>query len=509
MIEVFDSYAEYASKFRQHFGIRQPEALDLFYQTVSMKSVGNLTDFVREQMLGRTDIQVKVNELVSSYGELTKAHDAAQRARHQRELLQPLMENVERLGVTNNEIAQFEDVLREIPAWFSIQRIISVKLTLKQQASDYLRNENAISELTFDLQETRGSLRQLEKQRDGMEESRLLQELESKLSNLEDDRIRKDKALKKYTELCKQVDLPAFPDADVFYKNRQDVQNFIEIVQEDLTRISNERSKTFVEVEKKRSEAAELEIEINSLKGRQTLIPSRNIRLRKQILDDLQLEEQDLPYAGELIQVREGEQSWEGAIERRLHDLGLSMLVSDRHYQAISQYVDDHHLNGRLVYLRIFPRTLSKEIEVRKQSLINKVEIKHDSEFFDWLEAELLDRHNFICCSTLEEFYREPFALTKSGQIRSGKVRHEKNDSRLVTDRSNYILGWSNADKIATYYSLLNSLVDSIANLNSQLEWFKANESQLSARRDALRDLVQFSDYAEVNLKKSFLKFSY
>jgi len=39
------------------------------------------------------------------------------------------------------------------------------------------------------------------------------------------------------------------------------------------------------------------------------------------------LREADMPFAGELIQVREDERDWEGAAERLLRSFGLSLLV--------------------------------------------------------------------------------------------------------------------------------------------------------------------------------------
>ena len=41
----------YSAAFRRRFGLANEQALELFHQTISMKSVGNLTSFVREQML--------------------------------------------------------------------------------------------------------------------------------------------------------------------------------------------------------------------------------------------------------------------------------------------------------------------------------------------------------------------------------------------------------------------------------------------------------------------------
>ena len=49
--QVYDSFPEYGKDFRRRLGIESEQAMELFHQTVSMKSVGNLTDFVRDHML--------------------------------------------------------------------------------------------------------------------------------------------------------------------------------------------------------------------------------------------------------------------------------------------------------------------------------------------------------------------------------------------------------------------------------------------------------------------------
>lgn len=501
--EVFDTFSEYSNRFRQHFGIRQPEALDLFYQTVSMKSVGNLTDFVRNQMLGKTDIQDKISDLVRSYEELTKAHDAAQRARHQKEMLEPLMQSIARLEVVKEEIGQYNFSLQEVPKWFSLQRITALKERLNDQATQYLKNENDIAALEEALQRDRTLLRQLESQRDGMEVSRLLREITITLEHLEQERTRKEKSARKYEALCSDLGFSAFIDEEVFYKNIKDAREALISAQTRLTEISIGQNHTYVELDKAESEAEELRREIESLLTRKTQIPERNIALRKQIMDGLHLDESEIPYAGELIRVRDDEQSWEGAIERRMHDFGLSMLVPDRLYKDISRYVNEHHLNGRLVYLRVFDRVRRSHVELKPSSLFNKVEVRHDSEFCEWLEAELAERYNYVCCTTLEEFHREPYALTREGQIKSGKVKHEKNDSRSLTDRRNYVLGWSNIEKIKAYQKELEKKEDSISQLNARLAELQREEAALSSKKDALRDLTQFHDFNEIDFKKT------
>src|SRR5690606_15444166 len=159
--------------------------------------------------------------------------------------------------------------------------------------------------------------------------------------------------------------------------------------------------------------------------------------------------------------------------------------------------------NGRLVYLRVFDRVLRSHVELKPSSLFNKVEVRHDSEFCEWLEAELAERYNYVCCTTLAEFHREPYALTREGQIKSGKVKHEKNDSRSLTDRRNYVLGWSNIEKIKAYQKELEKKEDSISQLNARLAELQREEAALSSKKDALRDLTQFHDFNEIDFKKT------
>ena len=71
-------------------GIKNEQALNLFYQTVSLKSIGNLTSFVREQMLDAGDIETKIDELCRNFADLNHAHNLVVRAKEQIKLLLPI-----------------------------------------------------------------------------------------------------------------------------------------------------------------------------------------------------------------------------------------------------------------------------------------------------------------------------------------------------------------------------------------------------------------------------------
>mgnify|MGYP007083314007 CR=1 FL=1 len=62
-----------------------------------------------------------------------------------------------------------------------------------------------------------------------------------------------------------------------------------------------------------------------------------------------------MPFAGELIEVRDSERDWEGAIERLLRNFGLSLLVPEAQYKAVAEWIDRTQLKGRLVYFSVRP----------------------------------------------------------------------------------------------------------------------------------------------------------
>ena len=88
--EIFDEYPKYGTALRRALGIRSEQALELFHQTVSMKSVGNLNDFVRDHMLEPSDASRHVRDIIGHFEDLSKAHEAVRRAREQLEFLEPV-----------------------------------------------------------------------------------------------------------------------------------------------------------------------------------------------------------------------------------------------------------------------------------------------------------------------------------------------------------------------------------------------------------------------------------
>lgn len=113
--ELFEGYPPYAAWFRRRFGIEHEQALELFHQTVSMKSVGNLTDFVRHHMLEPFDVESRIEALIHHFDDLDRAHQSVLKAKKQVTLLTPLVGDGQRHAELYGQIdglRQDRDALR-------------------------------------------------------------------------------------------------------------------------------------------------------------------------------------------------------------------------------------------------------------------------------------------------------------------------------------------------------------------------------------------------------------
>jgi uncharacterized protein YPO0396 len=79
-VTVEDQFNRYSRRFRKLCGLRSDKALDLFNQTVTIKEIGQLDEFVRRHMLEKTDAQEKIGRLQEHYENLMLAYQAMKKA---------------------------------------------------------------------------------------------------------------------------------------------------------------------------------------------------------------------------------------------------------------------------------------------------------------------------------------------------------------------------------------------------------------------------------------------
>ncbi len=496
--ELADSFPPYAAWFRRRLGIDNDQALELFHQTVSMKSVGNLTDFVRSHMLEPFDVAPRIQALIGHFDDLNRAHQSVLKAQRQVEMLTPLVADCDRHTSLNSEVESLRGCREGLRAHFAGLKLELLDKRLTLLVDEWNRADAQAQKLDGVHQEHTHQVDELKQsinENGGDRLERLALEIRKK-EHLRD--ARKARAAR-YTELATVLGESIATDAPAFAAQRKQFGARREEARNRDADLQNALTEHSVTLRQGRQEHAQLTTEIDSLKRRRSNIDDRQIRIRAALCEALEIDVVDMPFAGELIQVRDEERDWEGAAERLLHGFGLSLLVPDAHYAAVADWVNRNHLNGRLVYFHIRPRKAAELPELHRDSLVRKLSVKPDSAHYDWLERELAHRYDVACCATQEQFRREARAITQAGQIKDPNGRHEKDDRHRIDDRRRYVLGWSNAAKIAALESERHQLETRLGDISGKISTIETERRSLAARHDALTRLEEFTDFDELD----------
>lgn len=495
-VQVHDSFPPYGAAFRRHFGIGGEQALELFSQTVSMKSVGNLTEFVRTHMLEAAPVDDKVDALIGHFDDLNRAHDAVVNARAQIEALEPLVAGAREHADLARQADEWRAGREALEPWFAGVKAQLLEQRLEKLATDIARADTRIT------QQARQRSEQLARRDDLKRDIAAhggdrLEALAREIREKDEERQARYQRATRYNALVHSLELPEARDAETFLANHRRVGEETEKTDTRLGELQNARTEAEVGFRQLREQHRALETELESLRRRESSIPSGMLALRERLCEATGLDATTLPFAGELIQVLEEQRDWEGAAERLLHNFGLSLLVPDRHYSTVADWVDRTHLRGRLVYYRVREPAErdSGAARLHSDSLVHKLAIHPDSAFYPWLAAELARRFDYACCDDLERFRREPRAITRAGQTKAGGERHEKDDRHRIDDRSRYILGWSNQHKIDALENQAESLRARMQQIADELATLEQESRTLNERRVALGKLEVHDDF--------------
>ena len=502
-VALFDTFEEYGSRLRRELGVPHPQALDLFYQTVSMKSVGNLTEFVRRHMLEPDDTEERIRALIANFENLSHAHDAVLRARDQIERLEPLVADGERLEELEAELAALRRAREALSAWFAGHRTVLLERQIEQLEFDKSKWEQQ-------LEAQRAGLEDLSRRRTELQASierqggGRIREIEATIAHEQSERERQRADDADYRRLCTALTVKPGTTLETFLASVRAAGLRRQEVDAEKQRLDRLVIDKAVEFKSSSERDKALSDEIRSLESRASNIPAASIGIREGLAAALGVDPEDLPFAGELMQVRRDAADWEGAIERLLHGFAMNLLVPESLYAQVNHYVDRTHLQGRLVYLRVRDEAArATGRTVSPQSVVRKLSIKPDSGFYAFLERELAEQFDYACCDSLEEFRRLPRALTLNGLIKANERRHEKDDRHRIEDRSRYVLGWDNRAK-------LKALRTEQSELRRRLLAIKAERDDVDRQRQtgeqqlrAADRLLELKEFARIDWRST------
>jgi len=496
--DAFDSFSDYSTAFRSSMGITE-KALDLFNQTVSMKTIGDLDDFIRDHMLEPTGAFGRIDEMLRNFDNLRAAHDSVESSRRQRDALAPIHTEAADHYAQATAMDDIRSMSQALPFYALKQSIPLLQREANRLSLELDSTKAAIDNLAASLSERREDQTRLRSAIDNSEAGRRIVELEAQMERAGEERDRRRGQAARYRIPAERLGGTVPKDAADFVAVRSATLATLPKLDEERARLAEDRDARYLERSRKNDHLREIDAELESLRQRTTSIPAQQTNIRRALAEAVGVHEAELPFAGELMRVAQAERKWEGAAERILRSFALSVLVPERLYKAVSEYARSTRLDGKLVYFRV-PEAAGQAPRLSERSLARVLEVKPDAPFKTWLEAELARRADVARCTTMEDFYREPDAVTAEGLVKSGKIRHEKDDRRSVADPRNFVLGWSNAEKIAL---LERDRAEAVRDLELSVKALATADRAIAAaeaRKADIVELLRFESFDDIDV---------
>ncbi len=499
MIEFFDGPKEYGTRLRSVFGMRSEKAQSLFNQTISLKILGNLDEFIRTQMLEETDMEDDFEKLKDHFKTLSDAHRNIEKTLTQIDMLQPVRQHWNDWKNIEADKYELDQHRQTLPAWFATHQRNLLDHDMRQLEDALQQTRLRMQEIEAVIAEENQQLIATEVQIQSSQPGRLLAELDRQLKELATEKDKRRAATDRYNGYADRLGWDSQVNEREFEKNRRKAEEKAAELRKEL----DEKRSAKVRLEDSRHQAEtdidQLEQDIQQLKQQRNNITGRLAQIRQELLDYTGATESEIPFIGELIQLREGEEKWEYAIEKLLHGFGQRLLVPEQYYKQVNKYVQGTDLRGRLVYERYKPANyLTDLLPLNADTVPDKLLVRHDSEYADWVEFQLRKYYHYYCTDNLNEFAKTDYALTSSGLIRHGN-RHEKDDRNRHNSRQHYVLGWDNSAKLRLLIAELTQREDKVQQLRKEESVLRSKIDTLEKQQRALDELLRFQTFAELD----------
>ena len=485
------------------------KAIDMFNQTVAVKNIDSLTNFIRGHMLEANNWRDKVKSLLTHFNDLSQAHQQLERARKQTELLKP----VRSLGNKyTQQLTLLEDLEKRLAAaelFFANQFVTVFEPELETQRSRVAQMTDEVEQLGLELEKLNETVRQLQNEIDQAGGDRLKQLPQL----LENERLRLQAVSKeriRFEQFLAGCSINTnVASADLLEQTRHQLAEIETHSSEQISQYLEQQESTIGDRARIRRQLTTEQQELSLLQSRRSNLPPKFVAMRTQICGDLNIDETELPFAAELIAVPTKESEWESSIEMVLNSFALSLLVPERYYTRVRAYLEQTRINddrgqgARIDYIQVGKAKEQSEDRQDPRSLVNKLNFKPKHALTPWIKGEVVRRFNFTCCNNLSEFNEVPkLAITANRHVKFSKQLHKKDDRKRSVDPRYFVLGWDNTEKRKRVAKLVEQLQVEI----SQFDATATRIGQLlSSEQEVLRssrEAMQFSSFDMIDVKR-------
>lgn len=503
-IENFETFPKYAATFLRLFGMRSEKALTLFNQTVGMKVLGDLDEFIRTNMLEESEAEASFKKLMDNYQTLLTAYQALEKARTQLNLLEPIYTLSHAYQQLQQSIRETTEHQRLLEPWFAREqvRLWADERNRQNRELERLSDKLAVQETQW--QEADDKRVELEIQLGNNQIAQQIKDLEKEIRGVEKEKAEKEKNANDYNRLARSLGFAENPDEAAFQENTEQAATLQTTLATDKKRLDDQKyaNRTKLDEQKKTFDA--LTAEITQLLNSSGKVTGRPAEIRQELIGTIGATEAEIPFVAEIVEVLADEKPlWNDAIEKVLHSFGLCLLVPDAYYSAVNAYLNAHRdLKGKVVFHHVTGKP-PRPIFPDPRALVTKLAFNPKSQYAVWVENYIAGRFNYLCTQSQAEFERAERALLPSGLNRN-KDRHERDDSPA----HRHLLGWDNRDLLREKQRTARELSDSIGKLEKGLNAIEKELSAIGDKEKVLSIFLEIKQFSKIDWQADVLRIS-
>ena len=505
-VEFIDGPTSYAERISHLLGMRSVKALSLFNQVVGVKVLEDLDEFIRTNMLEEQDAETEFIQLKESFLTLMDAKVNIEKAKEQISQLSPINDIAVKLDDIKTKLKQYNNSKEVGVYWFA-------KKSIEFLEAEFVKSNEKLEALNLELIDLRCKESEFKNQETDLtvqiksdEVGTIIQNIKAEIGRLERSRNQRKNKFDQYNKLAESIGLKGDPSFENFAVNREKAS--LEKAALEAERKGKDEN---IRLSKNKRDDLKSQIEIGvdtirALQKNKNNIAGREVEIRDEILEYIGATIEEIPFIGELIKVNDEEQEWETSIEKVLHNFALRLIIPEKYYAKVNEYVNRTNLKGRIIYQRYRGFTSLSNMANKNtltNSLISKIEFKPNSSYTDWLEDVIINQYNYTCVDNMDELtLYETKSITKEGLIKFGEGKHEKDDRLHISRKENYVLGWDNKDKIRLLKKEIKELQEKEIAVAREISLIEKSVKALENQKESYSDLFKiFTKYDDIDWK--------
>lgn len=443
-LQMFSSKAPYLAKLHSFFEVG-PNAFTLLNRAAGLKQLNSIDEIFRELVLDDHSAFDDAQKVVDGFAELASIHADLELANAQWVSLLPLRELATREQQQAQHLSHLQTLQQQLPQWFAAQgvqwwgqRIAQLEAQMAERTTQLQAAQQHVDAARKREQDLHGQYLQagganIDVLRENMDHAR------KELARIEGN-------LAQYQALVHNLGLGENASANDLARHQAQAHAAMEQIDAEQAELQAQAEHAIAQAHNAHTRLRETQAEYDAVRQRPgSNLPMEFQRFRAELADHLGLPETDLPFAAELVEVRQAEQAWRGAIERALGSHRLRILVPQAAMHTALQWVNQRHnrLHVRLLEVRdATPATFLPDGFARKLNLKPATPAAHLNTLRQLLSN--LDRH---CVPDVQTLERTPHAMTAQGLMSSQSGHFDKQDQKRLDQ--DWMTGFDNRDRLA------------------------------------------------------------